>query len=473
MLVLKDKKDLDNKYNPVVRTSIPGPESLKLLMSQRRFESSAVTYPNNIQIAIKQAIGTYVIDMDDNTYIDFLSGAGVLSLGHNHEKLKEVAKSQLDTLSHGLDFNTPIKDEFIKAQISMLPTNMQENMKIHFCGPTGADAVETAIKMAKKHTKRGSIVSFQGGYHGCTNGAMSLTGLVSPKEDVQNNMAGVHFFPFAYCLRCPLGLDKNSCDTNCANYFTNSLDDPNGGVEKPAAIILEIVQGEGGSIVAPKEFIQKIRKYTKDNDILMIVDEVQTGCGRTGTWFAFEQYDIEPDIIVVSKGVSGIGFPMSFIMYNTSIRNWSKGSHIGTFRGNQLAFATGAEAVNIFRSEKILENVNIQSAIIFNKLKSELKNCSIIGEIRGIGLMIGIEVIDSNTLKRSQALARAIQKECLINGLIIETGGRNDSVLRLLPPLNINATDVSLAINILCESINQIALNEKQTKDSAEMYYEI
>jgi diaminobutyrate-2-oxoglutarate transaminase len=342
---------------PVVRTQIPGPLSQQYLDRQEQRESNARTYPRRLPIAVQRANGSFVEDVDGNVFIDFLSGAGVLSLGHNHPELVAAVTDQLSVQVHGLDLPTPVKDLFTERQLGMLPENMQDRMKIHFCGPTGANGVEAAIKLAKTVTGRSNIVSFQGGFHGSTAGAMAITGSLDAKRTIGGGMPGAHFFPYSYCQRCPVGLKRETCETNCVTFLERALTDSNGGMVLPAAVILELVQGEGGGIPATIEFAQRVRRITKELGIPLIVDEVQTGCGRTGTWFAFEQYGIEPDIIVASKALSGIGLPVALLIYDRALDTWAPGAHIGTFRGNQLAFAAGVAALDVIARDRVLDNV--------------------------------------------------------------------------------------------------------------------
>ncbi|MFD1211181.1 aspartate aminotransferase family protein [Arthrobacter sp. GCM10027362] len=438
---------------PFIAGPIPGPRSAEMLARQQQRESNARTYPRNLPIAIDEAHGSFVRDMDGNVFIDFLAGAGVLSLGHNHPELIGVAAEQLGRFTHGLDFPTPAKEAFIDAQLSMLPAAMREKMKIHFCGPTGANAVDAAIKLCKTVTGRGDIVSFQGGFHGSSAMGMALTGLVQQKAPVPNGMPGVHFFPYSYCSRCPLGLSPDDCGANCAAFLENTLKDDLSGMAKPAAVILEMVQGEGGVIPATREFVQRIRTVTRELDIPLIVDEVQTGCGRTGTWFAFEHYGIEPDVIVASKALSGIGSPVAIILYNRELDKWAPGAHTGTFRGNQLAFASGAEAVRIVRRDGILQQVRERGKQIEGLLKP-LEELPWVHEVRGRGMMWGIELADPVTGRPAGTLARQVQEEVLQKGLILETGGRGGCVVRLLPPLNTSAEVVGTACRILAETIS-------------------
>jgi diaminobutyrate-2-oxoglutarate transaminase len=438
---------------PQVTTDLPGPRSAELLDHQAHWESNARAYPRNLPIAIAGATGSFLRDVDGNVFIDFLSGAGVLSLGHNHPEVVQAAAEQFDVLTHGLDFPTPARREFIGAQLSMLPPGLRARTKLHFCGPGGANAVDAALKLCKTATGRGDVVAFQGGFHGSSHAAMALTGLVSQKRPIANGMPGVHFFPYSFCSRCPMGLTPDSCEINCVGFLEKSLRDVNGGVPRPAAVVLEMVQGEGGVVPARREFVRRVRALTRELDIPLVVDEVQTGCGRTGTWFAFEQYDIEPDVIVASKALSGMGLPVALILYDKRLDTWAPGAHTGTFRGNQAAFAAGTTTVRIVQRDDVLGNVRRRGAQLRDRL-SAIHDHPWVREIRGRGLMWGVELAAPHNGRPATGYARAVQAHALRNGLIVELGGRDDSVIRLMPPLNVTANVIDLASTILLDAID-------------------
>ena len=438
---------------PQVSTALPGPRSAELLARQEERESNARTYPRHFPFAVAEAFGSHIRDLDGNVFIDFLAGAGVLSLGHNHPELVAAATAQMSVFTHGLDMPSPAKDEFTTAQLNMLPAGMRDRMKIQFCGPTGANAVDAAIKLCKTATGRGGIVSFQGGFHGSSHAAMALTGNVGQKRPIANGMPGVSFFPFSSCSRCPLALNPETCQTNCISFLERALNDPNGGLELPAAVIMEMVQGEGGVIPARKEFVQRVRRLTRELGIPLIVDEVQTGCGRTGTWFAFEQYDIEPDVIVASKALSGMGLPVAIIIYAEELDTWAPGAHTGTFRGNQLAFAAGAKTIEIVERDDVLGNVRARGEQVAARLAGLAGHPAVL-EVRGKGLMWGIELVSPGDGRSVTELAEDVQARALRGGLIIELGGRADCVVRMLPPLNVTAEEVDIALSILLRAID-------------------
>jgi diaminobutyrate-2-oxoglutarate transaminase len=437
--------------------SVPGPRGRVLLARQEQNESNARTYPRRLPVAIASASGSYITDVDGRTYIDFLTGAGVLALGHNHPELVAAASAQLTQFTHGLDFPTPVREQFKQAQIDMLPRHLRDDMKVHFCAPTGADAVEAAVKLCKKATGRGGVIAFQGSYHGATHGAMSLTSELHPKEGLQNLLPGVHFTPYAYCHRCPLNLSPDTCSTNCAELLANTLHDTHGGVQRPAAIIIELVQGEGGAIPAPRPFVHRVARVARELDIPLIVDEVQAGCGRTGTWFSFEQYDITPDVIVMSKGLSGLGLPVAIMMYRKHLDRWAPGSHVGTFRGNNVAFASGLAYLKVLKRDNILENVRTQGESLLTHLAKLKESTSLIADVRGRGLMLGMEMKGhTRAAVTATEIARRFQRAALRRGLILELGGRDDCVVRLLPPLNLSRVTADEALTIIGEAVKSV-----------------
>ncbi|MCW8377159.1 diaminobutyrate--2-oxoglutarate transaminase family protein [Streptomyces justiciae] len=438
---------------PYVRGTLPGPRSAELLDRQAARESNSRSYPRKLPIAIRRGKGSYVEDLDGNVFLDFLSGAGVLSLGHNHPEPLAAAHRQLDEFVHGLDFPTPIKDEFTELTIGMLPAPMRERTRIHFCGPTGANAVDAALKLCKTATGREEVITFQGGFHGATMAAMSVTGLVEQKEPVRGRMPGVHFFPYSNCHSCPLGLKRENCEVNCATFLERALTDVNGGITLPAAVIMELVQGEGGVIPADVEFVRRVREVTRRLGIPMIVDEVQSGCGRTGTWFAFEQYGIEPDVVCASKALSGMGLPAAVILYDGKLDAWAPGAHTGTFRGNQPAFAAAVATMKVVERERVLENVRARAEQLMVHLQGLRAVSPYVADVRGLGLMTGVELNDPVTGQPATKLAKRVQWEAVSRGLILELGGRDDCVVRMLPPLNCSEQEIDIAGRILREAL--------------------
>lgn len=435
-------------------------ENAAYLDRQINFESNARSYPRSLPFALAQAKGIYLKDVDGNVYYDCLSGAGALALGHNHDVVKDAIKKIINdnVPMQTLDISTPIKDQFVKDIFSCLPDEFVKSSKILFCGPTGADAVESAIKLVKIATGRQSIVAFHGGYHGMTNAALSITGNLSSKMPIPGLMSEVHFFPFPYQYRNPMGDFDDINGDACINYIEHLFRDDNSGVTKPAGIIIEAIQGEGGIIPAPMAFLQRLKKLTKEQKIPLIIDEVQTGLGRTGKMFAFEHAGIVPDVIVMSKAIGG-SQPLAVIVYNKDLDKWSPGAHAGTFRGNQLAMATGSATIR-YVNDNLLDHVVEMGNLFKENLKKIQANTNCIGDIRGKGLMLGVEIVNwvsgitqSGNPERFEKLSRLILTECFKRGLIIEIGGRQSSVLRFMPPLIVKQSQVDHICKIFKDAV--------------------
>lgn len=437
------------------------------LKRQARRESNARSYPRRFPLALKSASGCLVTDVEGRTYLDCLAGAGTLALGHNHP---EVIASLQDVLAsglplHTLDLVTPIKDKFVSDIFETLPSGLREQAKIQFCSPSGTDAVEAAIKLAKTATGRTDVIAFRGAYHGMSQGSLSLMGSLGPKAAIGQLVPGTHFFPYPYAYRCPFGRGGDETATLAADYFENALRDPEGGINLPAAVILEAVQGEGGVIPAPAEWLRKIRAVTSELGIPLILDEVQSGVGRTGTFYAFQKAGIVPDVIVLSKAIGG-GLPMSVMIYREGLDVWKPGAHAGTFRGNQLAMAAGSKTLEIIKRDGLVERAAIAGRRLRANLERIQSHTSYIGEVRGEGLMLGVEVIDPTRKGDSFGhpphggdIAKAIQSSAFREGLILETGGRHGSVLRLLPPLTISDAQIDQASNILSDAFLRLGRN--------------
>ena len=431
---------------------------------QADFESSARSYPRKFPIAIAKAKGSWVEDVEGKRYLDFLNGAGTLALGHNNEEVNQV---MIDTIQsgaplHALDIMTPIKERFVETLFSILPKELAKVAKVQFCSPSGTDATDAAIKLCKTATGRGNIIAFSGGYHGMSHGGMAVTGNCNAKNRVQNIMPGVQFMPYPYSYRCPMGLGGEAGTKACIAYFERLLKDPESGIVKPAAVILEPIQGEGGVVPAPIEFLQEIRRITYELEIPLIFDEIQCGMGRSGKVFAFEHAGIIPDVVLISKALGG-SQPMAVIVYNKKLDEWGAGAHAGTFRGNQLAMAAGTLVLQKIGQPEFLAEVTRKGDYMKSRLLKLQEEVSIIGDVRGKGLMLGIEFIDPKGKKDvmghpepSGEVAIKVQRLCFENGLIMEKGGRNGSVMRCLCALNIPDEDLEAAISIFEKVVKQV-----------------
>jgi diaminobutyrate-2-oxoglutarate transaminase len=419
------------------------------LKRQESIESNARTYPRRLPIALKSGRGITVRDTEGRDYIDCLAGAGALALGHNHPLVVEAIQR---ALSEGvpfqtLDLPTPLKDSFISDLFESLPRHFSKDYKIQFCGPSGADAIEAALKLVKTATGRRGVLSFHGAYHGMTHATLSVTGETGPKAAISGLCAEVQFLPYPSDYRCAFGLGGSAGALMSAKYIEALLDDPNSGILLPAAMILEVVQGEGGINPAPDEWLQKIRDITESRGIPLILDEVQTGLGRTGRLYAFEHAGITPDVLVLSKAIGG-GLPLSVVVYKRDLDCWQPGAHAGTFRGNQLGFATGSATIRYVTTHHLDRHAADMGDRLRAALATIAADAPFIGHVRGRGLMTGVEIVDLRGAKEAgpppiyPALARQIQHECLRRGLIVELGGRGGSVVRFLPPLIVTSSEI-------------------------------
>ncbi|WP_351229239.1 diaminobutyrate--2-oxoglutarate transaminase family protein [Streptomyces sp. NPDC002133] len=408
-----------------------------ILRRQSLRESAARTYARSLPIVPVRARGLTIEGADGRRYLDCLSGAGTLALGHNHPVVLEAIRKVLDSGAplHVLDLATPVKDAFTTELFATLPRALADNARIQFCGPAGTDAVEAAFKLVRTATGRTGLLAFTGAYHGMTAGALDASGGATEVR--------VTRLPYPQNYRCPFGIGGERGAELAARWTENLLDDPKGGVPAPAGMVLEPVQGEGGVIPAPDAWMRRMRNITASRDIPLIADEVQTGVGRTGTFWAVEHSGIVPDVMVMSKAIGG-SLPLAVIVYRSDLDAWQPGAHAGTFRGNQLAMAAGAATLAYVRENRLAERAATLGARMLGRLQGLAATHRCIGDVRGRGLMIGVELVDPDldiphavAPPPDTALAAAVQQECLRRGLIVELGGRHSGVVRLLPPLTL------------------------------------
>lgn len=426
-----------------------GESNEELRASQRRRESGARTYPRSLPFAVERARGVEITDADGNTYLDCLAGAGTLALGHNHPDVTAELERLLaeDRPLHTLDVTTPEKEAFVDALFESLPDDFADGARVQFCSPAGTDAVEAAVKLAKTATGNRSVLSFQGSYHGMTNGSLSLTGDTDAKEAVPGLMADVHHLPYPDRYRHPFGLDAGEHEST-SRFAERVIADPESGVTDPAAAVVELVQGEGGVNPAPDEWVRELRRITREHDVPLVVDEIQTGMGRTGETWAFERAGITPDVVTCSKAIGG-GLPLAVVVYDGELDAWEPGAHAGTFRGHQLAMAAGRVTIR----RVVEDDLDEHAAAMGERLRASLADLAArfeaVGDVRGRGLMLGVEFVDADAEVADGEvpppdgdLASAVRAECVDRGLVIETGGRDSAVARFLPPLVVTPEQV-------------------------------
>ncbi len=406
-------------------------------------ESDVQSYARSFPVVFDQAEGAYLYDTDGRQYLDFLAGAGTLNYGHNHPILKQALLDYISSngITHGLDMHTVAKERFLQA----LQTHVFEprglEYTVQFTGPTGTNAVEAALKLARNITGRHNVIAFTNGFHGVSLGAMAATGNSHHRDAAGMPLSGVTPMPFDGYL----GEEVDS-----AVILEKMIDDPSSGVDRPAAVIVETVQGEGGLNAASMRWLREIHRICKRRDILLIVDDIQAGCGRTGTFFSFEPADIRPDIVTLSKSLSGYGLPLAVTLFRPELDQWKPGEHNGTFRGNNHAFVTATRALETFWSDDAFAaDVKARSVQLLDGLESIAARSSGALERKGRGLMQGLSCPDGET-------ATAIARACFGRGLVIETSGSEGQVVKCLCPLIISEQELGDGLDILQHSALEI-----------------
>ncbi len=405
-------------------------------------ESNVRSYCRSFPDVFCKAKGSLLYSENGKEYVDFFAGAGALNYGHNNDFIKEKVINYIesDSIMHGLDMYTTAKREFMETFVYKILHPRDLNYKMQFCGPTGTNAVEAALKLSRKVKKRTNVFAFMGGFHGMSLGSLSATGDLGKRQSGGIPLSNVTFMPYPYGF-------MNTFDS--IEYIEAILNDDHCGIDKPAAIIFETVQAEGGIVVASVEWMQRLQRLCIKHDILLVCDDIQVGCGRTGAFFSFERAGIVPDIVLLSKSISGYGLPMSLLLVKPEYDVWEPGEHNGTFRGNQLAFV-GASAAIEYREQSGLEYKTKQNEEFIKKyLLEEIAPLSELIKVRGIGMIWGIDFSDCG----KSNFARELVQMCSEDGLIIESSGRNGNVLKILPPLNIEEELLERGLSIMKQNI--------------------
>ncbi|MBR9653064.1 diaminobutyrate--2-oxoglutarate transaminase [Thalassovita aquimarina] len=413
---------------------------------QRR-ESEARSYCRGFDAVFAQAAGSELIDAEGNRYIDFLAGCSSLNYGHNDPDMKTALIEHIsgDGIAHGLDLHTEVKARFLSAFETHIlkPRNMDH--RLMFTGPTGANAVEAAIKLARKVTGRTNVISFTNGFHGVTLGALAATGNSYHRGGAGIPLSGVARMPYD-------GYMGSKVDT--ADLLEKMLSDPSSGIDAPAAIIFETVQGEGGLNAASPEWVRKVAAIAKAHGALLIIDDVQAGCGRAGSFFSFEDFGVVPDIVTMAKSISGFGLPMALMLVRPEHDKFGPAEHNGTFRGNTHAFVTARISIEKFWADETFQDQLAQKERIILSGLAAISEMVPGARLKGRGLMRGVDV-------GSGDLAAAICARAFDNGLIIETSGPNDEVVKILAPLTTPDTVLRKGLNILMDAVRDTTTDMK------------
>ncbi|NVD06392.1 diaminobutyrate--2-oxoglutarate transaminase [Vibrio sp. JPW-9-11-11] len=409
----------------------------------KKQESKVRSYSNSFPVVFTKAKGCWLETEQGERYLDFLAGAGSLNYGHNNPVLKLALLEyiEMDGITHGLDMHSQAKADFLTALQNYILAPRDLNYKVQFTGPTGTNAVEAALKLARKVKGRDSIVAFTNGFHGCTTGALSATGNQHHRQGAGTSLTNVTRIPF-----------EGYADIDGLKLFETMLNDNSAGMDKPAAVLLETVQGEGGLNVASEQWLQRLRKICDQNDILMIVDDIQAGCGRTGTFFSFEPSGIVPDIVTLSKSIGGYGLPMAVVLLKPELDQWKPGEHNGTFRGNNHAFVTAAKALEIYWADgQFEEHIALCSEKVSEVIQRNIKRYpELFSKQKGRGMMTGVECHDGD-------ISDEITSACFANGMVIETAGPNDEVVKFFCPLTITEAELEEGLAIFEKSVSQVA----------------
>ena len=438
---------------PKIVVSPPGPRAREFLKKDEQFISPS--YVRYYPLVVESAKDCVVRDVDGNEYIDLNAGIACMNVGHGHPKVVDAIRSQCERFLHysNTDFYYREVIDLAEKLAEIAPGGFEK--KTYF-GNSGTEAVEAAVKLAKWHTRKQLFIGFIGGFHGRTMGALSFTASKpAQRRHFFPLMPGVTHVPYAYCYRCAFKLEYPECHYWCVDYIDEFVLQKYAPPEDVAAIVFEPIQGEGGYVVPPPEYFQKLKKIADKYGLLLIDDEVQSGIGRTGKWFAVEHWSIEPDIICCAKALAS-GLPIGAMIAKSKIMDWTGGSHASTFGGNPLSCSAAAVVLEVIREEKLLDNANKQGAYVLKRL-SEFGECNdIVGDVRGKGLMIGVELVEDKESKKPAAQKAAeVMTRSWKRGVAVVTCGV--STLRLSPPLTIQREMLDAALEIVEDAISEVS----------------
>ena len=399
-------------------------------------ESNVRSYCRNFPAKFDLAKNAELFTEDNKRYIDFFAGAGAMNYGHNNPYIKNAILEYLseDRIIHALDMYTVAKEKFIRTFKEKILEPRNLNYKTMFCGSTGTNAVEAALKLSRKNKRRSNIIAFAGAFHGMSLGSLALTTDRSSRAGAVVNLPNVSFVPF---------------DNNMSiDYLYWALEDDHSGIDKPAAIFLETLQAEGGVNIANINWLKALKKLCEEHDIMLVIDDIQVGNWRTGTFFSFEKAGIEPDMVILSKSISGFGLPMSILLMKPELDIFSPAEHNGTFRGQQLSFVGATAAIEYSEKFDLQQQVETKEKIVKEFLEKEILPLNNKLSVRGKGLIWGIDFHEINS-----EISKEVMKACFNDNLVIERSGRGDSVLKIMPPLTIEENVLKEGLEIIKNSV--------------------
>jgi 4-aminobutyrate aminotransferase len=436
---------------PDIKTPLPGPKAKALIERDRRVVSPS--YTRGYPLVIERAHGATVEDVDGNLFLDCTAGIAVNATGHSHPDVVAAIVSQAQRFLHmsGTDFYYEPQVRLAEELAAIVPV---EGSARSFFGNSGTEAIEACLKLARHATGRQAFVAFLGSFHGRTLGSLALTASKTvQREGFGPLMPGVHHVPYADCYRCPLGLVPETCAAECLDYLEEELFVHLVSPDEVAAIVVEPIQGEGGYVVAPNQFLQRLRELAARHGILLVVDEVQSGMGRTGRMFAIEHADVKPDVVAIAKGIAS-GLPLGVAASRADLMTWPPGAHASTFGGNPLSCAAALATIKLLK-ETLVANAARVGARLMAGLAALKDKHSLIGDVRGRGLMVGVELVrDRATKERAPAERDAVVTEAFNRGLLLLGAGKNS--IRFSPPLVLTPDEADTAVRIFDAALGEV-----------------
>ncbi|HHL41705.1 MAG TPA: acetyl ornithine aminotransferase family protein [Candidatus Bathyarchaeota archaeon] len=437
---------------PKIKVTPPGPKAKKVVERDEAVISPSFgrAYP----LVVESAQGNIVKDVDGNEFIDMNAGLAVCSVGHGHPKLKKAIKDQVDKFIH-YSYTDFFYEDYVDLGEELSKILPIEGDKKIFYGNSGAEAIEAAMKASRWHTERQGYLAYIGSFHGRTMGAVSLTASKPyQRRKFSPLIPGVEHIFYPYCYRCPFNLECPSCGYACVDYIDEYLFHKYVAPEEVSMLLAEPIQGEGGYVVPPMGYFKKLKKLLDEYGILFAVDEVQSGVGRTGKWFAIEHFGVKPDIVTTAKGIAA-GLPLGVMASKAEIQDWTPGSHASTFGGNPVSCAAAMAVLDIIKTEKLLDNATEQGNYIKKRLEEMMETHPMIGDVRGIGLMVGVEIVkDKDSKEVAPKATEEIMMECFRNGLAIVNCGVN--VIRWMPPLTITRDLIEPSLEIFEKALTKV-----------------
>ena len=443
---------------PSLKTALPGPKAQAII--ERDAKVVSPSYTRDYPLVISRGEGAFVEDVDGNVFLDCTAGIAVTSTGHSHPDVVAAIVEQAGKFLHmsGTDFYYEPQVRLAEELSAIAPMPGPHRT---FFGNSGTEAMEAAIKLARYHTKRQNLIAFFGAFHGRSMGSLSLTASkLAQRKGFSPLVPGVFHVPYANCYRCPVNATPDTCAAECLRFLEEQTLVHVVSPDEVAAIVVEPIQGEGGYVVPPNVFHERLRELTSRHGMLLVVDEVQSGMGRTGKWFAIEHAGVQPDMVATAKGIAS-GLPLGVVIARSALMAWPAGAHASTFGGNPVACAASLATITLIR-QQLMKNAADVGGHLLAAVKELMKKHQLIGDVRGRGLMIGIELVrDRQTKERAVTERDRVVLECFRRGLLVLGAGRN--AIRLSPPLVLTRDQADTAVRILDEALSDVVSSVSRT----------